>query len=173
MVGNLIRMDQNPIVSQLSNFLTANVDRPGTAWPRLSRSRPIERSACSGRRPEQAPHVLIVGDLTLELPVKAEATRAELAASLRLPRAHPGPRWNMQRLRVGGFVGHAVEVASKLGAKVSICTNVPVPMPKLIEDFFEEYALDRRFVMGVPGSHVSKRDAMEDSHPDALRPVFG
>lgn len=152
MISELIAKGQNAAVRQLNSFLTANVDSPGTAWPRLSRSKPSEREVCNGRHLEQALHVLIVGDLTLELPVRAKATRAEVLASLRPENACPNSHWSMDRLRVGGFVGHAVEVASKLGATVSICTNVPVPTPQLVEEFFEEFAVDRRFVTGVPGS---------------------
>jgi sugar/nucleoside kinase (ribokinase family) len=43
-------------------------------------------------------------------------------------------------------------VASRLGAKVSVCTNIPVPTPKVIERFLDEFAVDSRFLRGVPGN---------------------
>ena len=45
--------------------------------------------------------VLVVGDLTLELPVKVEATGAELTDFLKGCRVGPPPTWKMGRLRVG------------------------------------------------------------------------
>ena len=73
MVSKPICRIQNPLVSQLSDFLTANIDLPETAWPRQSLPRPTGQSV---RRPEFHElqlRVLVVGDLVLELPVETEA----------------------------------------------------------------------------------------------------
>ena len=45
MVSKANRTEPNAVASQLSTFLTANIDTPGMAWPRLSPLKPVRRSA--------------------------------------------------------------------------------------------------------------------------------
>lgn len=155
MSSDTISIHQNTATRMLNEFLSADADAPGEAWPRLAQSKPVERSSQDIQRHVRELHVLVVGDLALELPIEAEASGAELRAC---PCLGQETCWSANskcracavcRLRVGGFVGHAVKVASRLGARVSICTNIPVPMPRPIEDFFHKFEIDRRFVTGV------------------------
>ena len=67
---------------QLGEFLTSNMANAGLGWPiRTASRRPKPRMRRTGT-PLTGLRVLIVGELTLELPVEVAATRRELLASL-------------------------------------------------------------------------------------------
>ena len=146
---------------QMGEFLAENLDHPGLGWPRINSRRVRRRVESPPAGPSAGLRVLVIGDLTLELPVEIEATRSQLLAALRGKNGdaktqagrlcHKRIRWKMAKARVGGFVAHAAPVATALGASVTVATAVPIPMPDRFEAFFEQYALDRRFVSGVPG----------------------
>ena len=137
---------------EVSRLLAGNMTSSTATrlWPRVAplpvRTTGRPRSA----RQEIAVKVLVVGELAFELPIEVQATRAELLTSLGANGLAKTVRWKMLRLRVGGFVGHAVRVAATLGAQVSVCTVVPVPMPARFEGFFERYVTGGRFLSGLP-----------------------
>ena len=136
--------------ADLSDFISWNIDDQELGWPRLARTTLSQAELQRKRSRTCGLRVLVVGELAMELPIEVEATRAEMKDFLRGGGTVPTPRWKMQQLRVGGFVRHAVEVAARLGASMSVCTSVPVPTPARIEAFLDEYGSDRRFVTGVP-----------------------
>ena len=122
MVSTSIRTTPNALIRELNDFLTVNIDVPGTGWPRLFRPKANDHSVSRVAQTVRGLRVLVVGDLTLELPIEVEATRAELTDFLKRRRFGPPPTWKMRQLRVGGFVRHAIDVATSLGAEVSVCT---------------------------------------------------
>ena len=136
---------------RLSGFLTRSLDDLTLGWPRRSLPRaPEAKAGASGGRPSSL-KALIIGELVLELPVEVEGTRGELLALLRSGRRDRMPSWRMSELRLGGFVAHAARASVALGAEVSVCTFVPVPTPGRFESFFDELAIDRGHVSGLPG----------------------
>ncbi len=146
-----IRTTPNALMRELNDFLTTNLDAPGTVWPRLLRPTTSDHEARRVVQSVRGLRVLVVGDLTLELPIEVEATRAELMDHLKGPGFGPHPVWKMRRIRVGGFVRHAIDVAAMLGAEVSVCTCLPIPTPARIEAYLDACGADRRLVKGIPG----------------------
>ena len=137
---------------QLGEFLTRNMGNAGVGWPLYTSpdgsegvARPADDSLAGLR-------VLIVGDLALELSVEVAGTRRQLLASLRGESVDDNPRWTPSEPRVGGFAAHAGRAAADLGARVSVCTTVPVPTPAPFERFFNEHSVDRRYLTGLPGA---------------------
>lgn len=139
------------MIAELNDFILRNMDSRELGWPCVKRQPSVKANEQRDPARSNGLRVLVVGELALELPIEVEATRAELADLFRGGGSATTPTWKMQQLRVGGFVGHAVEAAAKLGARVSVCTCVPVPTPACIEAFLDENAVDRRFVTGIPG----------------------
>ncbi len=140
------------ITGQVNKFLDQSINRPGVGWPRAAAaavSRPRTRIQ-SGKLAEERLHVMIAGNLELELPIVVEATRATLLASLQSEDRDRTLQWKMAKLRVGGFLAHAAHAAAALGARISLCTTVPVPIPIRFEKFCDRYAIDTRYVSGVP-----------------------
>ncbi len=137
--------------SRLSSFLTRNLNNLELGWPRIGPSGSHEHREPPVAGDGPGLKVLVVGDLTLELPVEVEATKAQLLAALQGRTDRSGLRWRMSKVRASGFVTHATRTAATLGAEVSVCTVVPVPLPHQLERFFEEHPVDRRFVVGLPG----------------------
>ena len=115
--------------ADLSDFISRNMDNGTLGWPRLPRATSSKAQVHPKAARSCGLRVLVVGELTLELPIKVDATRAELADFLWGRGSGSPPPCTMRQLRVGGFVSNVVEVAAKLGAKVSVCTSVPVPTP--------------------------------------------
>lgn len=121
------------------------------SWPRLP-----ERQFTSGTNERNATpnaplRVLVVGDLRLELPVRVRANVARVLDSF-VSQGEPTVKLStMDKLVTGGFVGHAVPIARALGAQVTVCATMPVPMPKQVRAFFQVNEVDWRFVNGMPG----------------------
>ena len=151
MSTNTDRHTRGGMVRQLDKFLTENLDNPELSWPRISSAPFRRRRKPSAAGPTLKLKVLIVGDLTLELPIEVSATRAQLSALLRGKGDDRKLRWKMSKARVGGFVAHATRTAAGLGTEVSVCTVVPIPTPYRFEAFFEQHAIGKRFIAGLPG----------------------
>ncbi|MHC4094211.1 MAG: hypothetical protein ACYSVY_28710, partial [Planctomycetota bacterium] len=134
---------QGPLVmaKQLGEFLTRNLANPGLGWPLRPASRRREATARTENSSLSGLKVLIIGDLSLELPVDVAATRRQLLASLRAGAPNDSLPWTPSKPRAGGFAANAGRAAAALGAQVSVCTIVPVPMPGRFERFFEEHAV--------------------------------
>lgn len=135
---------------QLGEFLTRHMSNRAVGWPRRApqlRGTPTVRAgggSATGLR------VLVIGDLSLELPTEVPATRAQLLASLRAEPQGRNLRGTHSEPDVGGFVARASRVAAALGARVSVCATVPVPIPARFERFLDECSVDRRYVTGLP-----------------------
>ena len=135
---------------QLGEYLTQNMGNRTVGWPRRTpqlRGNPTARTrggSLAGLK------VLVIGDLSLELPIEVSATRARLLASLQAEPQGRDLRGTQLEPAVGGFVARASRAAVALGAGVSVCTTVPVPIPARFERFFDECVVDRRYVTGLP-----------------------
>ncbi len=152
MVADTIPTSAATMRSHLSSFLSRGLDALDLGWPQLAASPTRRRPEALRPAPPSGLRVLIVGDLTLELPVEVEATRAHLMAALRNGGDQRKLRWKMAKARVGGFVAHAAAAATALGASVTVATAVPIPLPDRFEAFFDRHELDKRFVSGLPGA---------------------
>ncbi len=139
------------MAKRISDFLTQNRENQHLGWPRIEPLSERKNDQPQQASPTVGLRVLIVGDLTLELPIHIEATRAGLHRALRGTIDDTRLRWEMSQARVGGFVLHAAEAAYALGAKVSVCTVVPVPMPQRFESFFAKLRIEKRFLTAAPG----------------------
>ena len=134
---------------ELELFVSRFLKDRHQGWPRLPNRRPSSRV---GRGPNASPlKVLIVGELRLELPMVVDAKRAELVASLHSGGRRAALKGELERPRVGGFAVHASRAAAALGANVSVCTVVPVPIPDRFEKFFNDHAIGRQHLRALPG----------------------
>ena len=132
--------------AELAKCLEERLGDPTCTWPRL----PIPSRPVADSRPRLGLRVLVIGELTLDLPIKVATTKAGLEALLNGESENRLP-WSMSRAQVGGFVAHAGRAAAALGADVSVCTVVPAPLPASIQRFFDECAVDTRLVRALPG----------------------
>ncbi len=135
----------------LTEFITQHLDCAKTGWPRLADRFNSAVEASEARTRDKSLRVLIVGGLALELPIHVDATMAALLASMRSGCGEATFSWRMSKLRVGEFLGYTVPVAAALGAHVSVCTVLPVPLPARLEAFLEAHVLGRRYVTAMPG----------------------
>lgn len=151
MSTKLKNVDAATMNADLSEFLERNVGIPDGGWPLVGTSRAAEQLDSEHPGSLAGLRVLIVGDLSLEMPIEVAGTRREFLAAL--ARDHTGRRirWAASELRVGGFVARAARSARALGTHVSVCAVVPAPMPVRLERFLSEHRIDRSLLTAVPG----------------------
>lgn len=135
---------------ELAAFITRKISDTSCGWPRRLAKRRAHRTQVVTRG--MALRVLIIGDLTLELPIDMQVTKAQAVELLRDTAGQKKACWKMSRARVGGFVGHCARAAVSLGAEVSVCTIIPCPWPSQFDAFFEKWNLEDRFVTSLPGA---------------------
>lgn len=150
------RNDDSERLGIFDDLATTGRGSPSSVWPRLVRPKPWTFRSGAGKRGKRRPSVLIVGDLSLELPFNPAASGADLASCPCLLQQTPAscdPRCAacpVCQLRVGGFIGHTVKALSTLGARISICANLPIPVPRPIEEFIERWHVDTQFTTRLP-----------------------
>ena len=135
---------------EFGEFLTLHMGNRAIGWPLRALPRRGDSVVRAGADSLSGMRVLVVGDLALELPVEVSATRAQLLASLRAGAPGRNVRGTLPEPAVGGFVAHASRAVAALGARVSVCTTVPVPIPARFERFLDECSVDRRYMTGLP-----------------------
>ena len=135
---------------QLGEFLTRHMSNRVVGWPRRAPQRENNAMVRTRGGSLVGMRVLVIGDLTLELPIEVSATRTQLLASLRAEPTGRNLRGTHLEPDLGGFVARAGRAAAALGAQVSVCTTVPVPMPARFERFLDECSVDRRYMTGLP-----------------------
>ena len=137
--------------AELSAFLERHLTDPSYGWPPRSL-----RLTDPGLHPEMSAetgglNVLVLGDLGLELPIEVKGTKAVLRASLQPGSSGCELAWRLGKPQVGGFVAYAARAAVALGAHVTVCTTVPVPVPISLRQFLDKYDSHWRFVAALPG----------------------
>ncbi len=136
--------------SQLGDFLARNMENPSVGWPLRASSGGVQAASQASSGSLAGLRTLIVGDLTLELPVDVATTRQQLLTALRGQSPAESFRWAPAELRAGGFVARTARAAVALGARVSVCVIIPIPTPARLDRFLEEHGVDRRYLTGVP-----------------------
>ena len=150
MATNLSDEHTDRMRREAGDFISQNLENAGVGWPTLPRSPKSASLAGNSAGLRAGLRVLVVGDLVLELPIEVPASRQQLLASLRAGAREKDLRGRPSEPTVGGFVARAGRAAAALGAQVSVCATVPVPMPARFERFLDECAIDRRYMTGLP-----------------------
>lgn len=136
---------------QLGEFVTCNLENASLGWPLRSSPRTNNGQARADSGSAAGLRVLILGQVELELPVTVDATRRQLMERLRGRCRTCRFRWSVSALRPAGPLADAIRAASALGAKASVCTTLPVPLPAPLRLFFEEHGVSQHNASAVPG----------------------